>query len=79
MTGTITVPIIADPVFESDETFGAALKGVAIDGVSQAVTGSRKSAGVTIVEDDPLVSFGSDSYSVAENAGKVAIGLVLSH
>ena len=79
LTGTITVPIIADPVFESNETFGVVLTGVAIDGASQAATGALTSAGVTIVEDDPLVSFGAGSYSVAENAGKASIGLVLSH
>ncbi len=65
----VAVPILNDGVKESLKKFNVILS----DPTGGAVLGSRTSAAVTIVDNDPGIGFEFSSYSVSENAGAIAV------
>jgi poly(3-hydroxybutyrate) depolymerase len=68
----VTVPILNDGVKESSKNFRVTLS----NPTGGAVLGSRTTATVTIVDNDPGVGFELSSYSVWENAGAVTVAVL---
>jgi hypothetical protein len=66
---TITVPILADNIIETNETFKVTLS----NPDSGAALGSISSMVVTILEDDSTIQFSSTAVSALENAGTVTL------
>jgi predicted esterase len=68
----IVVPILNEGFVEGSKTFRVALS----NPTGGAVLGSRTNAMVTITDNDMGIDFQFSSYSVAEDAGQVLIGVV---
>jgi uncharacterized delta-60 repeat protein len=66
---TVNLPVFNDTLNEEDETVHLAVTTLA----AGAAAGAIPSATLTIVDDDPLLQFGSASYGVGENAGSVSV------
>ncbi len=69
---TITIPIINDTLLEGSETVFISLFN---PDPFYTELGARSNAVLTILDDEPTVSFKSFSYSVAENAGAVVVAV----
>src|SRR5205807_1789348 len=67
--GLITVPILNDAIKEPTKNFRVTLS----NPTGGAALGSRTTATVSIVDNDPGVGFELGSYSVWENAGTIAV------
>ncbi len=68
----VTVPILNDGVKESTKNF----RGILSNPTGGAVLGSRTTATVTILDNDPGLGFEFSSYPVLENAGAVTVGVL---
>jgi len=75
LSGTITVPILDDAVFEGDEDFSLALSNA-----QGATLGTLATSTITITDDDslPVISFSATGSIVSETAGSVTLDVELS-
>jgi len=75
LSGTITVPILDDAVFEGDEDFS-----VSLNNPEGATLGTPATSTITITDDEgaPTVALASSSTSVGESDGSVILEVELS-
>lgn len=85
-SASLSVPVIADNLFEGSETFAVVLStperddGAGFESAPDLIIG-RTSTPITILDDDPLptIAFTGDTFSVNEGDGAIALALTVSH
>ncbi|HEX7318480.1 MAG TPA: Calx-beta domain-containing protein [Pyrinomonadaceae bacterium] len=69
---TFRIPVTDDAIHEEDETVNLTLTPLT-EGVT---AGAVPAATLTIIDNDPLLQFGSETYSVSEGAGSLSVPVV---